>query len=99
MAGSADWSIAAGIVIFLIAIVCAIVFYVMNRKIHQTVFIASIATYIFAVFYAMDVFELSKNGILGLLVLSTILMMGVGKYFGKVSKSSLISNSTNKSKK
>jgi hypothetical protein len=95
MAGSADWSIGVGVLIFIIAICFAVYFYLKYKKMYQTVFIASISTYIFAVFYAMDVFELSKNGVLGLLVISTILMMGVGKYFGNVSKTS----SKNSSKK
>ena len=86
MAGSADWSIGVGVLIFIIAICFAVYFYLKYKKVNQTVFIASISTYIFAVFYAMDVFELSKNGVLGLLVISTILMMGVGKYFSKDSK-------------
>lgn len=83
MAGSADWSIGVGVLIFIIAICFAVYFYLKYKKVNQIVFIASISTYIFAVFYAMDVFELSKNGVLGLLVLSTVLMMGVGKYFSK----------------
>lgn len=83
MNGSADWSIAVGILIFIIAICFAIYFYLKYNKVYQIVFIASISTYIFAVFYAMDVFELSKNWVLSLLVFSTILMMLVGKYFSK----------------
>jgi hypothetical protein len=83
MAGSAGWSIGVGVLIFIIAICFAVYFYLKYKKVSQTVFIASISTYIFAVFYAMDVFKLSKNGVLGLLVISTILMMVVGKYFSK----------------
>ena len=80
---SADWSIGVGVLIFIISICFAIYFYLKYKKVSQVVFIASISTYIFAVFYAMDVFELSKNWILGVLVVSTILMMSVGKYFSK----------------
>jgi hypothetical protein len=83
MAGSAGWSIGVGILIFIVAICFAVYFYLKYKKVHQTVFIASISTYIFAVFYAMDVFELSKSGVLGLLAISTILMMSIGKYFSK----------------
>lgn len=84
MAAEADWSIALGILIFIIAIVAAIIFYVTYRKVSLVFFVAAIATYIFSVFYTWDVYALSKNLVLALLVISTLLMIGLGKYFSSV---------------
>lgn len=81
---SADWSIAVGIITFIIAIFFATYYYLKFKKIFLVVFCASIATYIFAVFYAWDVFDLEKNMILLMLTISTILMMGIGKYFSNI---------------
>lgn len=80
MAG-ADWSIALGILTYIVALILAIIFYIRYKKVYLVVIIASIATYIFAVFYTWDIFELNKNWILAMLVLSTLIMMGLGKYF------------------
>lgn len=82
-AGTADWSIAVGILIFVVAIIIAAIYYLKYKKVFLVVFIASIATYAFAVFYTMDVFELNKNWIMLLLVISTVLMLFLGKYFSK----------------
>jgi len=84
MIGSADWSIAVGIIIYIIGIVFAAIYYLRYKKIYLIVLIASICTYIFSVFYTWDVFELSRNWILAMLVLSTIVMFFLGKYFSKL---------------
>ena len=81
---TADWSIALGVLTFIIAIIFAVYFYLTYKKLSLVVFIASIATYIFAVFYTWDVFELNKNWVLIILAISTILMLFVGRYFSKV---------------
>lgn len=83
MAG-ADWSIPVGILIYLIALIFAIYYYYKYKKIFLIVFITSIATYGFSVFYAWDVFDLNKNYVLVILVISTILMIFLGKYFSKM---------------
>jgi uncharacterized membrane protein len=77
----AEWSLFVGILIFVIAIVLAITLYLRYKKISQIVFLTSISTYIFAVFYTWDVFDLNKNWVIGLLFFSTILMLALGKYF------------------
>jgi uncharacterized membrane protein YjjB (DUF3815 family) len=80
----ADWSIMIGVLVFLIALVFAIFFYLKYKKLFLLAFTASISTYIFAVFYTWDVFELGRNSILLILVLSTLLMFVMGKYFSKL---------------
>ena len=82
--GYADWSIAAGILTFIIAIIFAAIYYMQYKKVFLVVIIASIATYVFSVFYTWDVFELNKNWVLGILVASTIVMFFIGKYFSTI---------------
>lgn len=82
--GSADWSIGVGIFVFIIAIIIAAIYYWRFKKVFLVVFTASIATYVFAVFYTWDVFELSKNWVLAILLLSTIIMVFLGKYFSNI---------------
>lgn len=84
MAGTADWSIAVGIMTFIVAIIIAAIYYWRFKKVFIVVFTASIATYIFAVFYTWDVFELSKNWVLLLLLVSTGIMIFLGKYFSQI---------------
>lgn len=81
MAG-ADWSIAVGVLVYLVAIIAAALYYYRYSKIYLIFHIAAISTYVFAVFYTWDVFELHKNYILLILIVSTILMILLGKYFG-----------------
>jgi len=81
---SADWSIVLGIITFIIAICFATYYYLKYKKISIVVFCLSIATYIFAVFYAWDVFELNKNWILLMLTISTIIMIFIGKYLSNM---------------
>ncbi len=82
MAVGATWSIAVGVLIFIIAIITAIIFYYRYNKVSLIVFIASISTYIFAVFYTWDVFQLNKNYVMLLLLISTIIMFLLARYFG-----------------
>jgi drug/metabolite transporter (DMT)-like permease len=81
---SADWSIAVGVLTFIVALIFAVYFYLTYKKMSLVIFTASIATYIFAVFYTWDVFELNKNWVLAILGVSAILMILVGTYFSKV---------------
>lgn len=83
MAGGADWSILVGTLVFIVAIIFAAYYYIKYRKVFLILFIASISTYIFAVFYTWDVFNLNKNMVLLMLAFSTIIMLFLGKYFSK----------------
>lgn len=82
MAG-ADWSIAVGILVYFVAIIVAAMYYYRYEKIYLIFHISAISTYVFAVFYTWDVFELNKNYVLGMLIVSTVIMVLLGKYFGK----------------
>ena len=82
---AATWSVPLGILIYLIAIIFAIIFYFKYKKVFMVLFTASVATYVFGVFYAWDVFSLDKNYVLLMLVISTIVMILLGRYFSKLS--------------
>ena len=81
---SADWSIAVGFLVFVIAIIIATIYYIKRKKFSDVLYVASIATYIFSVFYTWDVFELNKNWVLAILVVSTLIMFWLGNYFKKL---------------
>ncbi|MCA9497388.1 MAG: hypothetical protein KC589_10695 [Nanoarchaeota archaeon] len=83
MAG-AEWSIPLGILVFIVALLFAVYYYMKYKKVFLIVFVASIATYVFAAFYTWDVFELNKNWIMGMLSISTLLMFGLAKYFSNL---------------
>lgn len=89
---AAEWSIPLGILTFLVAIGFAIYYYLAYKKFFLVVFIASIATYIFSVFYIWDVFELEKNLVLILLAISVGIMFYLGHYFSKLSLKSIKSS-------
>lgn len=80
--GYADWSIAVGVLVFIIAIIVASIYYFRYKKIFLISFIASISIFVFSVFYMIDVFDFTdKNIILAILAISTIIMFLVGRYF------------------
>lgn len=81
---NADWSIAVSILVFLIAIVIAAIYYYRYRKFYLVLYIASVATYISSIFYTWDVFELNKNAVLVMLLVSTIVMWFLGGHFSKM---------------
>lgn len=80
----AGFSIAVGIITFIIAILFAAYYYLKYHKVYLISLIASVAIYVFGVFYTWDVFELNKNWILTILIISTIIMMFLGKYFSNL---------------
>lgn len=85
MVATADWSIAVGILTYIIALVFATIFYIKQKKISTILLIASIATYIFAIFYTWDIYEPEKNIVITMLAISAIIMLLIGKYFKQIS--------------
>lgn len=80
---SADWSIAVGVFEFFLALIAAIIIYAIKRQFYLIMYLISAAVYIFMICFAIDVFTLSKNWILLLLALSSVLMMLIGWYIAK----------------
>lgn len=79
----ATWSIAIGYLVFITAIIFATYYYFKYKKIFLIVLIASLATYVFSVFYAWDVFQPDRNIILIMLIISTVIMVFLAKYFSQ----------------
>ncbi len=72
-----------GGIVFWIGLIAAIILYANFRKFNHLLYLVSICVYVFTVGYVIEAFNLGKNGILGLLALSSVLMMGLGYYFMK----------------
>ncbi len=78
--------LSGAIAIFWLSLVVIIVIFVKNRKWYQVMYVLSITTYIFTLFYVIDAFHLSKNIILGLLLASAFVMIAIGSYIAKKHK-------------
>ena len=81
----ADWSIAVGFLVYFIALIIAVIYYVSYRRFSLVLYVASISTLIFSIFYAIDVFDFSRHLILLTLVASTAVFFALGKYFKDIS--------------
>ena len=81
------WYPFLGYGVFWIALVASIILYAIKRKWHPLMYLISISLYIFTFGFVIDVFDLSKNWILLLLALSSVLMIGLGMYLSKKFKS------------
>ena len=77
------WYPVLGYGIFWIGLVVSIILYAMKRKWYPIMYLISVSLYIFTVGFIIDVFELSKNGILLTLAFSTLVMIGLGIYLSK----------------
>lgn len=77
------WYPFLGYGIFWIGLVIAIILYAIKRKWHPLMYLISVCMYIFTVGFVIDVFKLSKNGILLTLAFSALVMIGLGLYLSK----------------
>ena len=75
------WLAPYGWGIFFIGLVVAIILFATSRKFYPVMYLISIATYIFTIGFMIDAFNLSKNYVLLLLALSSIVFIGLGLYF------------------
>ena len=82
--GQVEWSAPVGVLILLIALVIAAIYYFRYKKIYLITFVASLSTYVFSIFFIWDVFELNKNLVLLILAISTLIMILIGKYFSNI---------------
>ena len=77
------WYPFLGYGVFWIGLVVAIIIYAMKRKWNPIMYLISVCLYIFTVGFVIDVFDLSKNGILLILAFSALVMIGLGYYLSK----------------
>lgn len=77
------WYPYLGYSIFWIGLIVAVILYAVKRKWYPLMYLISICLYIFTIAFMIDIYDLGKNAILGLLALSAVLMIGVGMYLSK----------------
>ena len=77
------WYPFLGYATFWIGLIVSIILYAMKRKWYPIMYLITVSLYIFTVGFIIDVFELSKNGILLALAFSAIVMIGLGFYLSK----------------
>lgn len=75
-------------VTFVISLIACIVFlivsYAMTRKFYSLMYVLSVFSYINFIAFTIDAFDLSKNWIIFLLGLSSVLLIGLGIFFSKI---------------
>ncbi len=81
----ADWSLALGVLIFIIAIIAAIIYYLRYKKWFIISYVASFSVLIFSIFYTWDVLSLEGLGVILLLGASAVIMIVLGKHFSGIS--------------
>jgi len=74
------WLAPFGWGIFFIGLIIAIVLFAIKRKFYPVMYLVSIATYIFTIGFVIDAFDLSKNWVLLLLAISSVIFILVGLY-------------------
>ena len=80
----AEWSIAVGFLVYFIAIIVAVIWFILYRKLSIIIYTASITTLIFSIFYMIDVFDFNRHLVLLTLTISTIVFFVLGRYFKNV---------------
>ncbi|MBS3084044.1 hypothetical protein J4423_04535 [Candidatus Pacearchaeota archaeon] len=79
-----EWYPFLGWSVFIVSLIIAIVIFATHRKFYPIFYLISISLYVFTAGFFIDVYDLSKGGILIVLVISAILFMLVGWYFSKI---------------
>ena len=77
------WYPILGYGIIWIGLIVSIILYAMKRKWYPIMFLISVSLYVFTVGFMIDVFDMSKNGILMILAFSALAMIGLGLYLSK----------------
>jgi len=79
-----EWYPVVGWLVFIVGLVTSIVMFSNTKKLYHVFYVASISLYIFTAAFYMDVFNLTKGGILTVLVISAVLFMVLGWYFSRI---------------
>jgi len=64
-------------------IILLFVVYIKSRKLYRLLYIVSVFSYAMTIMYSIDAYQLGRNAIIGLLALSSVLMIYVGYWFHK----------------
>jgi len=77
------WSLVVFWVLIVPLIIVMAIVYATGRKLYRLLYILSVFTYAMTIMYAIDAFDLSKNAIIILLAISSLLMILLGLKFRK----------------
>lgn len=80
------WSLVVFWILIIPLIITMLIVYFTGKKLFRLVYILGIFTYAMTVMYAIDAYSLSKNWIIGLLVVSSAVMVYVGTLFRRKHK-------------
>ena len=79
-----EWYPFLGWSVFTIALIIAIIIFAKVRKFYPIFYLISISLYVFTAGFFIDVYDLTKGGILVVLVISALLFMLLGWYFSQI---------------
>lgn len=88
-----------GYFVFWVSMIVAIILFAVYRKFSPVFYLMSVALYVYTAGYLIREWELSKGFILGILVLSAILFMVMGRYISKKSPKKGNKNSATEKKR
>ncbi|HIH39781.1 TPA: hypothetical protein HA219_03610 [Candidatus Woesearchaeota archaeon] len=82
----ATWAPVVFSVLLIPLIIFLLIVYFRGRMFYRLLYILSVFTYAMTISYWIDVYQLGRNSIVGLLLMSAILMILIGRLFRKSKK-------------
>ena len=82
----ATWSTAVFGALLIPLIIILLIVYFRGKQFYRLLYILSVFTYAVTISYWIDVYQLGRNSIVGLLLVSAILMILIGRLFKKSNK-------------
>ena len=73
-----DWILPTFLVLLIPLFIILIIVYFVTKKISRLMFVISLFTYTIGVLFLIDKYDMSKNGIILTLIISAIVLMGIG---------------------
>ena len=82
----ATWAPVVFWVLLIPLIIVLLIVYLRSKQLYRLLYILAVFTYAMTIMYWIDVYQLGRNSIIGLLVLSSLLMILIGRLFHKNEK-------------
>ena len=79
-----EWYPFLGWSVFIVSLIIAIIIYARVKKFYPIFYLIAISLYVFTAGFYIDVYDLTKGGILMVLVISAVIFMLAGWYFSKM---------------
>ena len=70
--------------VFIVALIIAIIIFARVKKFYPIFYLISISLYVFTAGFYIDVYDLTKGGILAVLAVFAVLFMLLGWYFSQI---------------